>query len=50
MHVLLVGPPGSGKTAMMNDFINTLGKNKSRLDHTKLVFKMSELVLKKTVK
>ncbi|XP_071801693.1 uncharacterized protein [Asterias amurensis] len=24
MHVLLVGPPGSGKTAIMNDFINTL--------------------------
>ncbi|XP_022081686.1 dynein gamma chain, flagellar outer arm-like [Acanthaster planci] len=24
MHVLLVGPPGSGKTAMINDFINTL--------------------------
>ncbi|XP_071818739.1 dynein axonemal heavy chain 5-like isoform X4 [Apostichopus japonicus] len=24
MHVLLVGPPGCGKTVMINDFINTL--------------------------
>ncbi|XP_069461306.1 uncharacterized protein [Ambystoma mexicanum] len=35
-HVLLIGPPGSGKTAMINDFINT--QDKSKLLIKRMVF------------